>query len=216
MNQMKVDQYLEKRIAELNQHQQTFQRLFYFLEDQELLFIPNGESWAAIECIEHLNFVSEHYLPQLTAICKSHANAIEQTEISLNMPSIFIRKLMTNNADSWSISMRASGKLKPRRLQKLGHKFSSQKAMENFIADLDQLKKIISIIGSSRTLCNAKLSTTKPLLKIKSLTAIEYLIPHVGRHLNQAERILNGGHLEREQHSNNTDIIYPNSAERIE
>ena len=62
---MKVDQYLKQRTAELSQHQQTFQRLFYFLEDQELLFIPDGESWAAIECIEHLNFVSEHYLPQL-------------------------------------------------------------------------------------------------------------------------------------------------------
>jgi hypothetical protein len=212
---MKVDQYLKQRTAELSQHQQTFQRLFYFLEDQELLFIPDGESWAAIECIEHLNFVSEHYLPQLTAICKSDAIVTEQTEVPLNMPSIFIRKLMTNNAGSWSSSMRAGDNLKPRRLQNLGHTFSSQKAMENFIADLDQLKKVVSIVGSSRILCNVKLNTTRPLLKIKSLTAIEYLIPHIGRHLNQAERILNGGHLAREQHSNNADIIYPNRAERI-
>jgi len=212
---MKVAQYLLQRTTEINQHQQTFHRLFYFLEDQELLFIPEGESWAAIECIEHLNFVFEHYLPQLKAICISDASTTEQTEISLNKSSTLIRKFMTKNLGLWQRSIRAAGKVKPRRLQKHGHKFSPQKAMENFINDLDQLKKIISIIVSSTTLSNTKVNTTRPLLKIRSVTAIEYLIPHIGRHLNQAERILNGGHLSREQQSNNPDLIYPTSAERI-
>ena len=212
---MNVDQYLFQRISEIEQHQQTFQRLFYFLEDQELMFIPEGESWAAIECIEHLNFVSEHYLPQLKAICVSDARTTEQTEISLNWSSILIRKFMTKNMGLWQRNIRAAEKVKPRRLQKHGHKFSPQKAMENFIDDLDQLKKIVSIISSSTTLCHAKVHTTRPLLKIRSVTAIEYLIPHIGRHLDQAERILNGGRLAREQQSNNPDLIYPTSTERI-
>lgn len=212
---MKVAQYLLQRTTELNQHQQTFHRLFYFLEDQELLFIPEGESWAAIECIEHLNFVFEHYLPQLKAISISDASSRKQTEISLNKLSILIRKFMTNNMGLGQRSIHAARKLKPRRLQKHGHKFSPQKAMENFIDDLDDLKKIISIIVSSTTLSNIKVNTTRPFLKIRSVTAIEYLIPHIGRHLDQAERILNGGSLAREQQSNNPDLIYPTSAEKI-
>lgn len=212
---MKVAQYLLQRTTELNQHQQTFHRLFYFLEDQELLFIPEGESWAAIECIEHLNFVFEHYLPQLKAISISDAGSRKQTEISLNKLSILIRKFMTNNMGLGQRSIHAARKLKPRRLQKHGHKFSPQKAMENFIDDLDDLKKIISIIVSSTTLSNIKVNTTRPFLKIRSVTAIEYLIPHIGRHLDQAERILNGGSLAREQQSNNPDLIYPTSAEKI-
>lgn len=212
---MKVAQYLLQRTTELNQHQQTFHRLFYFLEDHELLFIPEGESWAAIECIEHLNFVFEHYLPQLKAISISDASSRKQTEISLNKLSILIRKFMTNNMGLGQRSIHAARKLKPRRLQKHGHKFSPQKAMENFIDDLDDLKKIISIIVSSTTLSNIKVNTTRPFLKIRSVTAIEYLIPHIGRHLDQAERILNGGSLAREQQSNNPDLIYPTSAEKI-
>tara|TARA_B100000768_G_scaffold81368_1_gene77154 strand:- start:114 stop:755 length:642 start_codon:yes stop_codon:yes gene_type:complete len=212
---MKVAQYLLQRTTELNQHQQTFHRLFYFLEDQELMFIPEGESWAAIECIEHLNFVFEHYLPQLKAISISDASSRKQTEISLNKLSILIRKFMTNNMGLGQRSIHAARKLKPRRLQKNGHKFSPQKAMENFIDDLDDLKKIISIIVSSTTLSNIKVNTTRPFLKIRSVTAIEYLIPHIGRHLSQAERILNGGSLAREQQSNNPDLIYPTSAEKI-
>ncbi|MDE0986218.1 MAG: DinB family protein [Schleiferiaceae bacterium] len=212
---MKVAQYLLQRTTELNQHQQTFHRLFYFLEDHELLFIPEGESWAAIECIEHLNFVFEHYLPQLKAISISDAGSRKQTEISLNKLSILIRKFMTNNMGLGQRSIHAARKLKPRRLQKHGHKFSPQKAMENFIDDLDDLKKIISIIVSSTTLSNIKVNTTRPFLKIRSVTAIEYLIPHIGRHLDQAERILNGGSLAREQQSNNPDLIYPTSAEKI-
>lgn len=212
---MKVAQYLLQRTTELNQHQQTFHRLFYFLEDHELLFIPEGESWAAIECIEHLNFVFEHYLPQLKAISISDAGSRKQTEISLNKLSILIRKFMTNNMGLGQRSIHAARKLKPRRLQKHGHKFSPQKAMENFIDDLDELKKIISIIVSSTTLSNIKVNTTRPFLKIRSVTAIEYLIPHIGRHLDQAERILNGGSLAREQQSNNPDLIYPTSAEKI-
>lgn len=212
---MKVAQYLLQRTTELNQHQQTFHRLFYFLEDQELLFIPEGESWAAIECIEHLNFVFEYYLPQLKAISISDASSRKQTEISLNKSSILIRKFMTNNMGLGQRSIHAARKLKPRRLQKHGHKFSPQKAMENFIDDLDDLKKIISIIVSSTTLSNIKVNTTRPFLKIRSVTAIEYLIPHIGRHLDQAERILNGGSLAREQQSNNPDLIYPTSAEKI-
>lgn len=212
---MKVAQYLLQRTTEINQHQQTFHRLFYFLEDHELLFIPEGESWAAIECIEHLNFVFEHYLPQLKAISISDAGSRKQTEISLNKLSILIRKFMTNNMGLGQRSIHAARKLKPRRLQKHGHKFSPQKAMENFIDDLDDLKKIISIIVSSTTLSNIKVNTTRPFLKIRSVTAIEYLIPHIGRHLDQAERILNGGSLAREQQSNNPDLIYPTSAEKI-
>jgi len=212
---MKVAQYLLQRTTELNQHQQTFHRLFYFLEDHELLFIPEGESWAAIECIEHLNFVFEHYLPQLKAISISDAGSRKQTEISLNKLSILIRKFITNNMGLGQRSIHAARKLKPRRLQKHGHKFSPQKAMENFIDDLDDLKKIISIIVSSTTLSNIKVNTTRPFLKIRSVTAIEYLIPHIGRHLDQAERILNGGSLAREQQSNNPDLIYPTSAEKI-
>ncbi len=67
--------------------------------------------------------------------------------------------------------------------------------MENFIADLSQIEKLVRIIPNSQDLCNTKVTSALPPFKIKSITALEIIIPHIARHLTQAERILNGGKL---------------------
>ena len=67
---MTTAQYIEKRLGELAQHKLYFERLFYFLEEEELFFMPDGEQWSAIECIEHINNVNEVYLAQLTKVCQ--------------------------------------------------------------------------------------------------------------------------------------------------
>ena len=67
---MQANAYISDRLKELAQHKAQFERAFYFLEDEELFFIPEGEQWSAIECIEHINNVNEVYLPQLTAVCQ--------------------------------------------------------------------------------------------------------------------------------------------------
>ena len=67
---MQAHEYIANRLNELAQHKAQFERAFYFLEDEELFFIPEGEQWSAIECIEHINNVNEVYLPQLTKVCQ--------------------------------------------------------------------------------------------------------------------------------------------------
>lgn len=67
---MQTPEYIANRLNELAQHKAQFERAFYFLEDEELFFIPEGEQWSAIECIEHINNVNEVYLPQLTKVCQ--------------------------------------------------------------------------------------------------------------------------------------------------
>gem|GEM_PF-5396180 len=56
---MQTPEYIANRLNELAQHKAQFERAFYFLEDEELFFIPEGEQWSAIECIEHINNVNE-------------------------------------------------------------------------------------------------------------------------------------------------------------
>ena len=67
---MQAPEYITNRLNELAQHKAQFEQVFYFLEDDELFFIPEGELWSAIECIEHINNVNEVYLPQLTKVCQ--------------------------------------------------------------------------------------------------------------------------------------------------
>ena len=81
--------------------------------------------------------------------------------------------------------------------------------MENFIADLSQLEKIIRIIPESPELRNTRVMSAAPPIKFRAITALEMLLPHIGRHLSQAERILNGGKVEKKDKLKNEDVIFP-------
>ena len=39
---MQATEYITKRLNELAQHKAQFEQAFYFLEDEELFFIPEG------------------------------------------------------------------------------------------------------------------------------------------------------------------------------
>ena len=205
---MLATDYIALRLDELALYKAQFERAFYFLEDDELFFIPAGEQWSAIECIEHINHVNEVYLPQLTQVCQLPEAKESKT---LNMG------WFTKKANGWmqpvtgtkSIKIPAPRKLRPRRLRDPKLKIAAQKVMENFISDLGQIEKLVRILPNSQDLCNSRVTSALPTFKIKSITALEIIIPHIGRHLAQAERILKGGKLAKDHIEMNPDLIYP-------
>jgi hypothetical protein len=192
MKKLPVNDYITSRQAELQEYKDAFQRMFYYLTEEELLAIPEGEQWSAVECIEHLNFFSELYLPQLTAICKRE-EASEQSEVKLNWLAGWARRTMEKDPKEKKNKMKTGRQQQPRRLQAENLKMNPQKALENFLSDLEQLSTVINIIPHSSTLSKAKVQSAIPGLKLRALTSFELLLPHIGRHLKQAERILQGG-----------------------
>ena len=205
---MQAHEYITNRLKELAQHKAQFERAFYFLEDDELFFIPESEQWSAIECIEHINNVNELYLPQLTQVCQL-PEAKESSSIKMGWFTKKAHAWMQPLTKAKALKIPAPKKLKPRRLRNPDLKIAPQKVMENFIADLSQIEKLVRIIPNSPDLCNAKITSALPPIKIKSLTALEIIIPHMARHLKQAERILNGGKLAKDNAPTNPDLIYP-------
>lgn len=205
---MKVNAYIVSRLEELAAYKKQFESAFYFLEDEELFFIPNGEKWSAIECIEHINNLNEVYLPQLTNVCKKN-NASQKDVLQLTWWQKRLRTMMSPLDLPKSKKMRTRAKLQPRRIQNPNLKISAQKVMENFIADLSQLEKIVRIIPESAELRNTRVMSAAPPIKFKSITALEMLLPHIGRHLSQAERILNGGKVEKKDKLKNEDLVFP-------
>lgn len=205
---METPEYIVNRLNELAQHQAQFERAFYFLEDEELFFIPEGEQWSPIECIEHINNVNEVYLPQLTKVCQL-PKAKESSSIKMGWFTKKARVWMQPLTKAKSMKIPAPKKLQPRRLRNPDLKIAPQKVMENFIADLSQIEKLVRIIPNSQDLCNTKVTSALPPLKIKSITALEIIIPHIARHLTQAERILNGVKLAKDNTPTNPDLIYP-------
>lgn len=209
-----VDQFIADRKAEIGSYKQQFERLFYFLEEEELMYIPEGEKWAGIECIEHLNYVSEVYLPQLTAVCQRE-EATERQSFTLNYAQRQVRKAMLPKSNGKSaMKIPAPKKTQPKRIQNPEWKISPQKVMENFLSDTAQLERILNIIPVSKELSSARITTVIPPFKISALTGIELLIGHMGRHLAQAERILNGGKTEKANKPENPDLIFPTREDR--
>jgi hypothetical protein len=205
---MKVNAFIVSRLEELASYKKQFENVFYFLEEEELFFIPKDEKWSAIECVEHINNLNEVYLPQLTEVCKKK-NASQKELIELSWWQKRLRNMMSPLDHPKSKKIRTRTKLQPRRIQNPDHKISAQKVMENFISDLSQLEKIIRIIPESPELRNTRVMSAAPPIKFKSITALEMLIPHIGRHLSQAERILNGGNVEKQAKLKNEDLIFP-------
>ena len=205
---MKVNAFIASRLEELDAYKKQFENVFYFLEEDELFFIPRDEKWSAIECIEHINNLNEVYLPQLTEVCKKK-NASQKELIELSWWQKRLRNMMSPLDHPKSKKIRTRTKLQPRRIQNSDHKISAQKVMENFISDLSQLEKIIRIIPESPELRNTRVMSAAPPIKFKSITALEMLIPHIGRYLSQAERILSGGNVKKQAKLKKEDLIFP-------
>ena len=205
---MQANAYISDRLKELAQHKAQFERAFYFLEDDELFFIPEGELWSAIECIEHINNVNEVYLPQLTKVCQL-TDAKESSALEMGWLTKKARVWMQPITKAKALKIPAPKKLKPRRLRNPNLKIAPQKVMENFISDLSQIEKLVRIIPNSKDLCDSRVTSALPPFKIKSITALEIIIPHIARHLAQAERILKGGKLAKDNAPTNPDLIYP-------
>lgn len=204
-----VDDFISKRREEIAQYKKQFERLFYFLEEDELMFIPEGEKWSGIECIEHVNYVSEIYLPQLTAVCQLE-QATQRDTLTLNFTQRKVRSaLLPKSGQKSTLKIPAPKKIQPRRIQNPEWKMAPQKVMENFLSDTAQLERILNIIPQSKELSTQKVVTVLPPLKVSALTAVELLIGHMGRHLAQAERILHGGRVEKSAQEPNPDLIYP-------
>ncbi len=205
---MQAQEYITTRLNELAQHKAQFERAFYFLEDDELFFIPEGEHWSAIECIEHINNVNEVYLPQLTKVCQL-PEAKETNTLNMGWFTKKAREWMHPITKAKRLKIPSPKKLQPRRLNNPDLRIAPQKVMENFIADLTQIEKLVRIIPNSQDLCNAMVTSALPPFKVKSITALEIIIPHIARHLTQADRILNGGKLAKDNAPTNPDLIYP-------
>ena len=211
---MKVQDFIDSRLAELAAYKKQFESAFYFLEEDELFFIPEGEQWSAIECIEHINNVNEGYLPQLTKVCQAE-EASQTEELTLSWFQKKARGWMSPLSTPEARTIRTPKKLQPRRIQNPELKLSAQKVMENFISDLSQIEKILRIIPHSPELRNTKVMSAAPPIKVKTLTGLEMMVPHIGRHLEQAERILNSGKLVRKAEQKNQDFIFPSRTSEL-
>lgn len=154
---------------------------FQSLPESALTLAPAIGAWSVAECLWHLNSYSEFYLP---AIRKAIQQAENERFTSFS-PSWF---------GAWFTKMMQPGKGRYKAMAK--HRPPSQLSGSDQVARFLQFQEeLLDLIRQSDQL---NLNTTKVPISIASWFKLplgdvyEFLIAHQERHLQQAERVLNG------------------------
>ena len=148
---------------------------------------PSEGAWSANECLQHLNSYGRYYLPAIEA-------ALSQQPSLTSSPKIFtsgwlggyFTKIMTPSTDgSLSKKMKSPKDHSPQTI------LESYTVMSEFI---EQQEKLLQLLSKARQtdLNKVKVSISiAAFIKLKLGDVFMFLIAHIHRHSQQAERALN-------------------------
>jgi hypothetical protein len=140
-------------------------------------------SWNVLECLEHLNLYGDFYLPEIEAGIKS----AKQENEPLFKPGLL--------GDYFAKSMLPKEKLNKLKTFKDKNPISTNldpTAIERFILQQQELIRLLKM-AESISLSKIKIKTSiSSLIKLKLGDVFRFIINHNIRHLQQAERVLEG------------------------
>ncbi|UJH90385.1 DinB family protein [Antarcticibacterium sp. 1MA-6-2] len=149
--------------------------------EKELNFKPDAQSWSVLECIAHLNFYGDYYLPEIERRISQSRFPSEEN---------FKAGLLGNY---FAIIMLPGEKMKKMKTLKSTNPNGSKlnkKTLESFIF---QQKKMLELLGKARKVSLNKTKTSISIasfIKLKLGDTFRVVIYHNDRHLQQAQRVL--------------------------
>ena len=176
-----TEELLSDLIERTRQNLEKAEQL-YDLDAALLNFKRNADSWSALECLEHLNYYGDFYLPEIDRRIKTSPYPADP---------VFKAGLFGNY---FANMMLPGEKMKPIKTLKSTNPNGSRltkASSEKFIA---QQKKILELLESARSI---SLNRTKasisiaPVLKLKLGDTFRVVIYHNQRHIVQAEKVIN-------------------------
>ncbi|GCC50049.1 DinB family protein [Chryseotalea sanaruensis] len=176
------EEYLIKLEAILEKQLQEVIAVFQNLPSSTLLQPPAQGGWSIAECFEHLNTYAEYYHPKIQQGFNRPSHATELPLFRNTWLGLYFIKTM--NSDSRQKKYKAIKQHQPKPIE------NPSAAISRFIQHLEDLLKLLHAAGT-RDLKSIKLKTSlAPLIKINAGDAIEFLLVHNQRHIQQARRIL--------------------------
>ncbi|MFK7903813.1 MAG: DinB family protein [Chitinophagales bacterium] len=190
MSKIKSTALLEQAKVDTNTIIQTIKEEFQTLDENQLNWKSAPEKWNILQCLEHLNLTSRHYIPEMQkAVQKAIAAGQSPTE---DFKHGFIGNKMTTGtrpSPNGKISnpIQTFKKYNP---NNLAPSESTQIVFEEF---LQHHQDLLAIIAQSAMVNMNKVkvkSLLGSILKFKLGDAIEFLIAHEQRHVLQAQKVL--------------------------
>lgn len=156
--------------------------IFQNLPTTTLLHSPAPGVWSIAECFEHLNTYAEYYHPKIQQGLK-RTLSVEALPLFRNtwLGLYFIK---TMNSEINQKKYKALKQHRPKSIE------NPAAVISRFIQHQEDLLKLLQE-ASTKDLKNVKVKTSlAPLIKINGGDAIEFLLVHTQRHLQQARRNL--------------------------
>ncbi|MEI7585996.1 DinB family protein [Runella sp.] len=169
-------------LSQLQQIRQTVEQKFETLSESQIQWKPAPNQWSVLECLTHLNMVSQYYANQLKF-------KLEHTPKNGNLPldfqMSFNGKIMLGFVDPKSArKIPAPSMFKPK-----PYHLDTPKVLKRYYTILQDLEEAIQ--KSNQLDWNTKLqSPFTSLLKFRVGDVLIFTLAHQQRHINQALRVI--------------------------
>ncbi len=160
----------------------NFAQSFQNLSIENLNFRASKSSWSILECLEHLNFYGQFYLPEIE-------NRINESSFAATK-SDFKSGLLGNYFANMMLPKEKLNKMKTLKVSNPIHKKLDKSVIEEFI---NQQNKMLELLERAKTVDLEKTKTSisiSKLIKLKLGDTFRFVIYHNLRHIKQAENIL--------------------------
>ncbi|GAA4310951.1 DinB family protein [Nibribacter koreensis] len=177
---METNTFLAQLQDRVQQIKATAQAEFLSLEPAALNFKPQPNSWSILECLEHLNRYSRFYLP---AFEKAIAPALASGSAQLVKYSWFGKKSLEMVNPAGAKKHKTLARMNPQNSQ------LTKAVLDEFLQHQDTLLHLLSKATTADL--NKKTVPVEffQLLKLRLGEALEFVVLHEQRHLQQALRV---------------------------
>lgn len=161
----------------------TSAKKFKELTPAQLNYKTNPEAWSILECIEHLNLYGDFYLPeiqkQILAAKKVPADSIVKSGL---LGNYFANSMKIKN-----------GKVNKMKTFNDKNPLNSQLSITTIDRFLKQQQLLASLLIQSKAINLTKTKTAisiSKLIKLRLGDTFRFLVYHIERHMQQAEKVL--------------------------
>lgn len=156
---------------------------FKELTPAQLNYKKSPDSWSILECIEHLNLYGDFYLPEIQK---------QILKAKTVPPNSVVKSGLLGNYFANSMKIK-NGKVNRMKTFKDKNPLNSQLSVTTIDRFLKQQQLLASLLTQSKTI---DLTKTKSAISISNLIKLRlgdtfrFLVYHIERHMQQAERVL--------------------------
>ena len=187
---MSGQQLVEDLIVEIKKIQAYTQSNIEPLSIEQLMQRPDPKRWSVLECVEHMNLSSGHYISRLEKLFPQlEINAKVTADYSFKpgfLGEKFSVGILPKEDGTLSSTMKTFFFFEPKKAT-----IKKNKSLEEFI---QMNQTTIEMLEKARTINLNKgriTSTLGPWLRFKTGDALRFSIGHNTRHLVQIERVVN-------------------------